>query len=211
MALDFLLGSPAQEKQFQRFNPAQQNILGQLDQILQQGLSGLQSNKFDLAPIEQQARTDFATKTIPGIAERFTAMGGDTRGSSAFAGALGAAGSGLDQSLASLRSNVGMQQQNQQQQLLMNLLGQALQPRFETGYSPESPGLIKSGLTAFAGGLGNALGGGGIGETLQLLKTLLSLGSGSPTQQSQQQNVVESAQARQSFIPQPNYLYNYQR
>lgn len=158
---NFFTGSPAETKQFQRFTPEQQ---GGLDQILSQALSGLQAPQFDFAPIEQKARTGFEQKTIPGIAERFTAMGGQR--SSAFPQQLSQAGAGLEESLASMRAQYGMQQQGMEQQRLLSMLGMALAPRFETGYMPERQGF----LGAAAGGIGQGLGtllsmlsGGGLG------------------------------------------------
>lgn len=152
--LDFLSGTAPQTQQFQRFTPQQQTAL---NQILGQATSGLQNQKpFDFAPIEQQARTQFKTDTIPSIAERFTAMGSGPR-SSNYLPALGAAGSNLEQSLASLRANVGLQQQGQQQNFLQNLLGLGLTPQFETGYTPAQPGFAESAGAPILQGLGQSL------------------------------------------------------
>lgn len=111
-------------KQMQRLMPQQQQLM---DSVLQQALSRLGSNQFDFAPIEQQARTGFQTKTLPGIAERFTAFGPGAQRSSAFSEALGQAGTGLEENLAAMRSNYGMQQQGN----LLNLLQMGLQPQFD--------------------------------------------------------------------------------
>lgn len=152
--LDFLTGNAPQTQQFQRFTPEQQNVLNQL---LGQAASGLQNQKpFDFAPIEQEARTKFKTETIPSIAERFTAMGSGPR-SSNYLSSLGSAGSSLEQSLASLKSNVGLQQQSQQQNLLQNLLQLGLTPQFETGYTPRSPGFLESAGVPLLQGLGQSL------------------------------------------------------
>lgn len=134
---NFFTGSEAQTKQLQRFTPQQQTGL---DQILAQALSGLQTPQFDFAPIEQKARTGFAQKTIPSIAERFTAMGGQR--SSAFPQQLSQAGAGLEESLAALGSQVGLQQQGMEQQKLLSLLGMGLSPRFETMFQPERQGFL---------------------------------------------------------------------
>lgn len=144
--------------------PQQSNAL---DQLLSMGLQGIQNRKpFDFAPIEQQARSNFMTQTVPGLAERFTSMGSNLR-SSGFQDALGRQASNLDQGLAALKAQYGMQQQGQQDQLFQNLLGIGLQPRFENIYQPEGPSFG----TGIAGGLGQGLG--------MALPTLLSsLGGG---------------------------------
>lgn len=153
--LDLFGNQPAQTQQFSRLNPSQANAQ---NQILSMGLNGLQNlnQSFDFSPIERQARTQFQTNTIPSIAERFTAMGSGP-GSSNFIGRLGAAGAGLEQSLASLRSNLGLQQQGQQQNFLSNLLSLGLQPQTDTLHSPEQPGFLQSAGVPILQGLGQAL------------------------------------------------------
>jgi hypothetical protein len=66
----------------------------------------------------------------------------------------------LESNLAALRSQYGLQQQNQ----LMNLLQMALRPQFENVYRPSSPGLFGG----IAGGLGQGIGG-GLSSLLPLL------------------------------------------
>ncbi len=145
---EFFLGSPSRTQQFTNFNPQQQQAFSQ---ILQMALQGLQNPQQGFQPIENQARTQFNTQTIPSLAERFTSMGGDSRQqSSGFAGAIGAAGSGLEQALASLRSQYGIQNQNS----LQNLLGMGLTPQYETAYTPRQPGFLES----LFGSLGQAAG-----------------------------------------------------
>jgi len=121
-----LFGSSEEIKQVPRFTSQQQDALNRL---LGQGMQDT-----DFGNIENQARTQFQTKTIPGLAERFTSMGGGQR-SSAFEGALGRAGSGLEESLASLRSQYGMQK-----------LGMGLTPQFESMFMPRKAGGIEQGL-----------------------------------------------------------------
>jgi hypothetical protein len=153
-AKDFLVGSPGRTEQFQRFTPDQQGINSQLLSILPQLLQQVQGgNRGGFAPIAQQARTQFNTQTIPSLAERFTALGGG-QNSSAFQGALGQAGSGLEEGLAGLESKFNLAQGGQQQQLLLSLLQAALQPQFENAYFPRQPGFLQ-GLAGSAGqGLG---------------------------------------------------------
>src|SRR5271154_2626387 len=81
----FFSGSPAQVAQIPRLAPNQ--LQGQ-NQALQMALSGLQNPTAGFEPIAQKARTQFNTQTVPGLAERFTSLGGGQR-SSAFQGALG--------------------------------------------------------------------------------------------------------------------------
>ena len=124
------LGStPGREKQFQRFTPQQQQFQ---NTALQQALGYLQSGGGSFEPIEQRARQQFQTQTIPGLAERFTAMGGGQR-SSAFQGALGQAGANLESDLAAQRQLFGQQQ-------FGNLSNIGLQPSFESTYFPRQPG-----------------------------------------------------------------------
>lgn len=135
-----LLGSEGQTLQTQRFGPEQ---ISALNQLLQQGISGLgQQKPFDFAPIAQQAREQFAQQTVPSLAERFTALGGQR--SSAFPQALGQAGSQLESNLAAQGAQFGMQGQDQQNRLLLSLLGLGLTPQFENAYRPGTPGLLGS-------------------------------------------------------------------
>lgn len=153
-AKDFLVGTPGRTEQFQRFNPQQQGIntqlLDMLPGLLQRGTQGFQGG---FAPIAQRARSQFQSQTIPSLAERFTALGGG-QNSSAFQGALGQAGAGLEEGLAGLESKYNLAQGGQQQQLLLALLSAALQPQFENSYFPQRGGLLQG----LAGGLGQGLG-----------------------------------------------------
>lgn len=152
--LSGLFGDPGsqkgQEMRFQRFSNPQQQAQNQL---LQQALAGLGQgqNQFNFAPIAQQARTNFAQQTVPGIAERFSSLGsGGAQRSSAFGQALGSAGAGLEGNLAGMQQEYGLQQQNQQQQMLMNLLGIGLTPQYESAYQPRQPGIFESAAKAGA-------------------------------------------------------------
>jgi len=138
----FFTGKPEQFGTMNKFNPQQQDAFSK---ILQQALGGLQNPTAGFAPIEQQARSQFQTKTIPGLAERFTALGGG-QNSSAFQGALGSAASDLEQGLASLKSQYGLKQQG----LLQNLLSLGLQPQNETFHSQRNPGAIEGGVNSLA-------------------------------------------------------------
>lgn len=142
---EFFVGGPDQLQQFGQFGPEQQQALNQL---LGMGLGGLQKTPFDFQPIADQARTNFAQKTIPSIAERFTALGGQR--SSAFNQALGSAGSGLETDLAAMGSQYNLGQQSN----LLALLGLGLQPQYQTAFQPGGYGV----LGGLLGGLGQGLG-----------------------------------------------------
>lgn len=114
--------------------------------------------QFDFAPIEQQARENFQTKTIPSLAERFVGQGSGTH-SSAFRGALGGAGSELETNLAALGAEYGLRDQAQQQGHLSNLLGYGLQQSQDNFYTPpqEGPGKQLIGTAGnIIGNLGSA-------------------------------------------------------
>lgn len=142
----FLFGKKARTQQF---SPYSKDIQGLLNSNLMQGLQGM--NRFDFAPIEQAARTQFNTQTVPSLAERFTSMGDGAQRSSAFQGALGQAGAGLEEQLAAMKQNYNLQQQNQ----LMNMLGMSRQ---ENMYQPSQPGFLEQmagPLTRMGLGLGS--------------------------------------------------------
>jgi hypothetical protein len=130
-------------QQAQIFNPQQQQIL---QFLLQQGQQGLQNPSAGFAPIAQQARSQFNQQTVPSLAERFTSMGQNSLGSPAFASQLGQAGSGLEEALAALQSQYGMQ--NQQNALQMLALG--MSPGFENFYQGSQPGLGENILSGAA-------------------------------------------------------------
>lgn len=147
--LQFLFGQGAEDKQYDLYNPDQQQAFSQ---ILQQALSGLQGNNLDFAPIENQARSDFAQNTIPSIAERFTGLG--AQNSSAFGNRLGAAASGLESNLAAQKSGFNMQKQG----LLQSLVGLGLTPQKQNVYNPRTPGFLENVGSTAASGLGRAAG-----------------------------------------------------
>lgn len=145
--------------QIARLSPAQQ----QLQQgAIQQALSLLpqvaQQKGVNFAPIAQKARTQFYQNTIPSIAERFTALGGGARNSSGFTQALGSAGAGLEESLASMQAQYDFQNQQQMQNLLGTLLSSGLgREQFENLVSQRQPGFLESLLASLVPGLGGAI------------------------------------------------------
>jgi len=152
---EFLMGKPATTEPIYTYTPEQRAAMGELRQM---GMRGLRRG-FDFGPIEQQARTAFRQRTIPSIAERFTAMGRGAQASAAFPQQLGAAGAGLEESLAAMRGQYGLQQQS----MLQNLLGMGLGQQFHPLYRPETPGFLQT------------LGGYGLQSAGQLLPLLLGL------------------------------------
>jgi len=128
-----MMGKSERVMQSPLMNPQQQQIFSQL-------LGKLGGQNFDFGPIEDAARNNFTSKTVPGIAERFTAMG-DNRGGSNYMGALGEAGAGLELGLGAMKQNYNFQQQGQ----LQNLLGMNT---FENTIMPRQPGGLEGGLQA---------------------------------------------------------------
>jgi len=164
----FFAGKPGQPQFLPTQTGPQQQLQGltiqNLMQMLSQGMGGPQQYQNAFAPIAQNAREQFASQTIPGLAERFTALGGG-QNSSAFQGALGQAGAGLESTLAGMGAQFGQNQQQLDQNYLLNLLRFAFQPQFETQYLPATGGLfghiannIGAGLNAAGKGLGAAYG-----------------------------------------------------
>jgi hypothetical protein len=173
-------------KQISTLNPQQQQLQTQAGNL---AFEGLKNPTTGFQPIEQQAREQFQTSTIPSLAERFTSMGSGGQRSSAFQGALGQAGAGLEGNLAALRSEYGLRQQG----LSQNLLGQALHPNFENYYQPNSPGFLESSLGSLAGA-GGQYGSMMLGQQLG--------GFGRYGQQNQNQNQMQGGQATNALLSQ---------
>ncbi len=116
--------------------PQTPGIPGQnINDLLGQTLQGSRGRDLSFDPIEAHARRQFNTQTVPGLAERFTALGGGQR-SSAFGGQLGRMGGELESQLAAQRAQYGLQAgqlQNQQQESRRGLLGQLLGYGLEQG------------------------------------------------------------------------------
>lgn len=159
---EFFFGSDPRMQQASLLNPQQQGLqnqgIQQLMQLLQGGGSqGIGGAPGSFEPIAQRARTQFQTQTVPGLAERFTALGGQN--SSAFQGALGSAASGLEEGLAAQGSQYGLQQNAQLQNLIQMLLGFSARPSFENLVFQGQPGAFHG----LAQGLGEGIGGFGAG------------------------------------------------
>jgi hypothetical protein len=154
-AKDFLVGTPGRVDQIPLLNPQQQALQSQIGSAASGMLGNIGNNKFDFAPIAQQARTNFQTQTLPSIAARFSGMG-NQRGSD-YRYALGSAGAGLDEGLAALQQKYNLAQGSQQQQLLLALLSQALQPQQQNIFGGPQNGLLQSLFPAVSGGVNAGL------------------------------------------------------
>ena len=164
----FLFGSSDKTKQVPTMNSQQQQVLSSILSQLgimggQEGTYGMaQSNLQDLLSNDSQAYDKFSApylrqfneQTIPQLSERFAGLG--ALNSSGFGQALGAAGAGLQENLASLRGGL---QQNAIQSALgqyTNLasLGLGAQPfgyQTQKGSSGFLPSLAGSALQGYFG------------------------------------------------------------
>ncbi len=143
-ASENLLGTQGQSRAFSRFGPQFQ---GQNDEIIRNLLTRLGGQaQQGFEPIENQARQDFQQKTIPTIAERFTTLGNGALSSPVHQAQQYGAGAQFETGLAALKSQYGMQQNNQLMQLL-----QLLSP--EQAYFPGQPGALEGGAKGLAEGL----------------------------------------------------------
>lgn len=152
----FFGGTPGRFEQTPRFTQTQERAFNQL---LQQGLGGLQNPQEGFAPISNLARQQFMNQTVPSLAERFTAGSGGALSSPAFASQLGAAGSDLESNLAALGAQYG---QNNQQNLL-RMISMGLTPQFDTQNIGGQAGFGENAIAA-------------LGPILQLLPLLGRLG-----------------------------------
>lgn len=91
-------------------------------------VGGRNTNAFN--PIEDRARKQFQTQTVPSIAQRFASVG-DTAGSSGFAGELAKAGTDLESQLAAERGKFGQEEERLRQSGLDQLLKFGMQPTSE--------------------------------------------------------------------------------
>lgn len=128
----FLSGEPARTEQLPLHNPEQ---AAAMKALLPGTVERLGSNQFDFAPIEEKSRRDFQKYTVPSLANRFSAFGGGTS-TDAYQQALASAQAEHETGLAGLKSEYGLKQQTQQQ----NLLNTLLQPAHQNLYFPQQPG-----------------------------------------------------------------------
>jgi hypothetical protein len=120
-------------KTAQTMNPEQQKYMSML---LGLGGNALQNPYAGFEPIAKRAMSQFNQNIVPSLAERFTSMGGGRLSSPAFASQLGQAGTGLEEALAAMQSQYGMQNQHNG----MSMLALGLSPQFENFYQQSQPG-----------------------------------------------------------------------
>lgn len=160
-----------------------QNANIQQSPLFQQGSSFLQNllsgSPEASAAFEAPYMRQFQEQTIPALAERFSGLGSGAQNSSAFQQALGAAGAGLSENLASLRSGLQMgalpQALGYAQQPISNyagLAGQAFRPGFENIFRPSTGGILGGLFGGASQGLGQAGGMAAISKLLPLLGLL---------------------------------------
>lgn len=164
-----MFGKPERNYQESRYTP---EIQGGLNQLIQQGIGQQKNNAFDFAPVEQQARKDYQTKTLPTIANRFL-TGSNSRNSGNFQHILASSGKDLELGLAQLKNQFG--QQNFQN--LMQLLGGGAQQNI---HRPETFGLAGELAKEVPHAVGAYFGGGGGQYLGGLLKRKFG-GSGTDT------------------------------
>jgi len=152
---------PAGYKQLSTMNKGQRGLLQQLlgglqgqssniqqSPLFQQGSSFLQNllsgSPEATAAFEAPYMRQFNEQIVPGLAERFSGLGAGAQRSSAFSQALGAAGAGLNENLASLQQQYNLQNRGFDQNLLGMLLGQGSQPSFENLFRPREAGFLEN-------------------------------------------------------------------
>lgn len=141
---NWLQGNPELFQQVPKHSP---EVAGQLQGLLGQTFQGLQNPQAGFQPIADQARRQFETQTVPGLAERFTSLGGGQR-SSAFQNALGSAGVGLESDLAAMGSQYGLQNR----QGLGDILNLLLKNQPEFSHRGRERGWLEGLLGPFLGG-----------------------------------------------------------
>lgn len=189
-------GTPQQVHQAPTMAPEQIKVLQFLMQQGQQGLQNLPQMGdpyAGFAPLAQQARTQFMQQIVPSLSERFTGFTGGALSSPAFASQLGQAGAGLEQNLAALQAQYGLQnraqmsqERAQQQSQLMQMLGMGLQPQFQNIVTEAQPGLGqeiipaigRAGMSALGGLAAGGPAGAGISGFASLLMNLFGGGKG---------------------------------
>lgn len=131
---DFLFGK---KERMQQYPTQTTQGMDYLNNLLKMSQTGLNNPYAGFEPIENRARSQFQ-QSLPSLAERFASMGTGAQRSSGFQSAIGRAQAGLEESLASLRSQYGLQ--NRGQMLQMGQLG--LSPQFENVFRPATGGFL---------------------------------------------------------------------
>lgn len=121
-------------------------------------LLGGEGGQGDFESFAEPYRQQFQNETIPMLAERFAGAGGGMGGalsSSGFGQSLSSAGSNFNAQLAQLYAGLRQNAAGQMAGLAGTALG--AQP-YAFSQTQGSPGLLSTGLGAFMGGAGKALG-----------------------------------------------------
>ena len=122
------------------------NAMGLLNQLMNPSSQATQQ-------FTQPYMDQFNQQIVPGLAERFAGAGalGGGLSSSGFGQSLSAAGGNLQNTLAALKSQLGMQAANQLMGQYSNLAGMGLNSRpFGYTYQPGGPGVLQSALTGYS-------------------------------------------------------------
>lgn len=159
--------APQQQQLFQQllsgmFGGGQNPLFGAGQNYLQQLLGG---GPEATAAFEAPYLRQFQEQTVPGLAERFAGLGSGAQSSSAFQQALGQAGAGLSENLASLRSGLQMQALPQALQYSQQPFNQArsLLDVSSLGFAPKQTPWWQSLLAGLGGGVGQGIGMGATG------------------------------------------------
>ena len=113
-----------------------QGIMNLKEQMPQNIMQQLMGNQFDFQPIEDLARQNFSSQTLPSLMGRFNM--GNNRASSNQFGATTNAGQGLDAQLAAMRQGFGQQRQSLLASLLPTLMSQSFE---NVGQSAQKGGM----------------------------------------------------------------------
>jgi len=154
--------APKGFREFSTLNRGQGNLLDQIFAALSGQGNGMptgleflqelsQGGPEAFSKFEEPLMRQFNEQTIPQLAEQFAGLGAGS--SSGFQQALGQAGAGLSENLASLRSGLQLQSSNQLFQNLMQLLG--LNTR---GFVPKEKSFLKQLGISAGQGIGQGIG-----------------------------------------------------
>lgn len=125
----------------------------------QTGMQQIQNPYQGFAPIADNAIGQYNRKVIPSLAERFSSLGSNSLSSPALGGELRESGNDLQERLAAMQAQYGLQQQG----LGQSLLGMGQQPQFENVYTAGGPSFLSGLFGGASQGLG-ALGMGGMNQ-----------------------------------------------
>jgi hypothetical protein len=152
-------GTPERIHDYENFEPEQWQAI---QQALQQAMGQIQNPGQGFEPFENQARSDLQTKTLPGLAERFTSMGSNALSSPAFGGQLGQLGNEFESGLSALKGQHALQNRQQGFGALQNI---GLQRRYTPMQQAAQPGFFDKAANAAVKYATAGMGGFGPNET----------------------------------------------